>query len=219
MVRFSVRTLTEPEPDHFRTEPDFSITTGDKQMHGFTHDACGRLLCPAEWDWSQDCVKAGIRNRTSDYIISENSWLLFVYENYSVNSRDLEQGLFRSKILVQAFKAIFTSPSSAKEADGDGDGADILENNRCARRALNQVKVKTCVASIINMRKVTPHSIAYVVCQQVRFSLSSISSWCTVDGDFDYEVFCNNIVDFFEDVPGPITRRRVNTLLEWWTRY
>ncbi|KAG1863506.1 hypothetical protein C8R48DRAFT_833896 [Suillus tomentosus] len=197
--------------------PSHLLNSGDKQTRGFAHDACGKLLCPAEWDWSQECVKAGIRNRTSDYIISENSWPLFVYENYSVNSRDLEQGLFRSKILVQAFKATFTSPSSAKEADGDGDGADILENNRRARRALNQVKVKTCVASIINMRKVTPRSIAYVICQ-VRFALSSVSSWRTVDGDFDYEAFCNNILDFFEDVPGPVARRRVNTLLEWWTR-
>jgi hypothetical protein len=72
----------------------------------------------------------------------------------------------------QAFKAIFTSPSSAREADGDGDGANILENNRRARRSLNdQVKVKTCVASIINMRKVTPRSIAYVVCQVSKYDI------------------------------------------------
>ena len=54
---------------------------------------------------------------------------------------------------------------------------------------------------------------------QVRFALSSISSWRTVDGDFDYEAFWNNIVDFFEDVPGPVAQRRVDKLLEWWTRY
>ncbi|KAG1760336.1 hypothetical protein EDD22DRAFT_781333, partial [Suillus occidentalis] len=71
-----------------------------------------------------------IRDRTSDHIVSENSWPLFVYENYSFSSGDLEKGLFKSKILVQAFKAIFTSPSSAREVEGDGDGADILENNR-----------------------------------------------------------------------------------------
>ncbi|KAG1814927.1 hypothetical protein EV424DRAFT_1348657 [Suillus variegatus] len=200
----------------FRPSP--LLRSDDKQLRGFVHDICGNLLCPAEWDWSNDRVKAGIRERTSAYIVSENSWPLFVYENYAFNSDDLEKGLFMSKILVQAFKAIFTSPSSAREADGDGDGADILENNRRARRSLNsQVKVKTCVASIINMRKVTPRSIAYVVCQ-VRFALSSVSSWRTVDGDFDYEGFWNNIVDFFEDVPGPVAQRRIAKLLEWWTR-
>jgi hypothetical protein len=177
-----------------------------------------------------------------------------MYEDYKVNADNLEEGFLKSKLLVlvsrcddfgggdvlsliaalQAFKAIFTSPSSAKEVDGDGDGADILENNRRARRKSEQGKVKTCVASIINMRKVTPRAIAYIVCQvskckclmclisnfrvQVRFALSGISSWRTVDGDFDYEAFWTNIVAFFEVVPGPVTRRRVDKLLEWWTR-
>jgi hypothetical protein len=67
--------------------------------------------------------------------------------------------------MTPGFQSHFTSPSSAREVEGDGNGADILENNRRARRALNHFKVKTCVASIINMRKVTPRSLAYVVCQ------------------------------------------------------
>ncbi|KAG1734555.1 hypothetical protein EDD22DRAFT_960057 [Suillus occidentalis] len=185
-------------------QPSTLLRSDSKQLRGFTHDICGKLLCPAEWDWNNDRVKAGIRDRTSDHIVSENSWPLFVYENYSFSSGNLEKGLFKSKILVQAFKAIFTSPSSAREVEGDGDGADILENNRRARRALNHFKV-------------TPRSLAYVVCQ-VRFALSSVSSWRTIDGDFDYEAFWNNTVDFFEDVPGPVARSRVAKLLEWWTR-
>ncbi|KAG2140325.1 hypothetical protein BD769DRAFT_1662863 [Suillus cothurnatus] len=180
--------------------PSCLLKSGDKHLRGFVHDTCGKLLCPAEWDWNNDHVKAGIRNRTLDFIVSENSWPLFLYESYVVNPNDLEQGLFKSKILVQAFKAIFTSPSSAREADGDGDGADILENT-----------------SIINMRKVSPRTIAYVICQ-VRFALSSVTSWRTVDGDFDYKIFWNNIVDFFEAVPGPAAQCRVTKLLEWWTR-
>ncbi|KAG1875631.1 hypothetical protein DFJ58DRAFT_721451 [Suillus subalutaceus] len=197
--------------------PSALLRSDSKQLHGFAHDVWGKLLCPAEWNLSDDRVRAGIRDRTSDHIVSENSWPLFVYENYSFNSDDLEKGLFRSKILVQAFKAIFTSPSSAREVEGDGDGADILENNRHARRTLNNVKVKTCVASIINMRKVTPRTIAYIVCQ-VRFALSSVLSWRTVNGDFDYEAFWNNTIDFFKDVPGPVAQHRVAKLLEWWTR-
>ncbi|KAG1721380.1 hypothetical protein EDB19DRAFT_1646530 [Suillus lakei] len=176
--------------------PSYILKSNDKQSRGFMHDVCGKLLCPAKWDWGNDCMKARIRERTMDYIVSKNSWPLFMYENYSVSSNDLEQGLFKSKILVQAFKATFTSPSSTREADGDGNGANILENNRHAQWALNQVKVKMCVC----------------------FALSSVSSWCTVDGDFDYKAFWNNIVDFFEDVPGPVAQHRVNKLLEWWTR-
>jgi hypothetical protein len=40
-----------------------------------------------------------------------------------------------------------------------------------------------------------------------------------VDGDFDYQIYWSNIVDFFENAPGPAARGRVNELLEWWTRW
>ncbi|KAG2028832.1 hypothetical protein BDR03DRAFT_1019294 [Suillus americanus] len=49
------------------------------------------------------CVKTGICDRTLDHIVSENSWPLFLYLDYSVNPDDLEQGLFKSKILPGPF--------------------------------------------------------------------------------------------------------------------
>ncbi|KAG1844853.1 hypothetical protein DFJ58DRAFT_731123 [Suillus subalutaceus] len=100
----------------------------------------------------------------------------------------------KSKLLLMAFKAIFTSPSSANEVDGEGDGADIIENNQRARRRSDQGKVKTCVASIIGMRRVTPHVIAYAACQ-IRFALSNITSWRVVDRDFDYQIFWNLMME------------------------
>lgn len=66
---------------------------------------------------------------------------------------------------LQAFKAVFTSPSSAKDVEGDGDGADVIISNRRARKSFNTIKVKKHVAQIIKMEKVTPRSIAYIVCQ------------------------------------------------------
>ncbi|KAG1807127.1 uncharacterized protein BJ212DRAFT_1216794, partial [Suillus subaureus] len=83
------------------------IKPNDKYLHGFMSDICGKLLCPAEWDWD--------KSRTLEYIISENSWPLFVYENYQYNANNLEEGFLKLKLLVLAFKAIFTSPSSARE--------------------------------------------------------------------------------------------------------
>jgi hypothetical protein len=109
------------------------------------------------------------------------SWPTFLYEKYTADQDNLEEGLFKSKLLVQvrplylvfqerphfwqAFKAIFTSPSSAKDVAGDGDGANVIENNRRAKSDSSGVKVKTHVAQIIKMRKVSPRSIAYVSCQ------------------------------------------------------
>jgi hypothetical protein len=67
--------------------------------------------------------------------------------------------------VLQGYKAIFTSPSSAKDVEGDGDGANVIVNNRRAKRSFCGMKVKKHVAQIIKMDKVTPHSIAYAACQ------------------------------------------------------
>ncbi|KAG1847314.1 hypothetical protein DFJ58DRAFT_730196 [Suillus subalutaceus] len=172
------------------------IRTDDKHHQGFINDASGKLLCPSEWCWEDPVVRAGIRDCTTTFIVSENLWPSFLYETYKADTTNLECGLFKSKLLVMGFKAIFTSPSSANEVDVDGDGADVIENNRRAQRCSDQAKVKTCIASIIGMRKVTPCTIVYAACQ----------------------VFWDNIVDFFKEAPGPAAQTRVKALLKWWTR-
>ncbi|KAG2352736.1 hypothetical protein BDR07DRAFT_1228081, partial [Suillus spraguei] len=53
---------------------------------------------------------------------------------------------------------------------------------------------------------------------QVRFALSSITSWWSMDGDFDYQQFWRTIIDFFEKPPGQEAQHRVDKLLKWWTR-
>ncbi|KAG1836800.1 hypothetical protein DFJ58DRAFT_669374, partial [Suillus subalutaceus] len=184
---------------------------------GFINDACGRLLCPAELDWNEPGVKAGIRNHSDGYIVTDLSFPTFLYEKYTASADNLEEGLFKGGILVKAYKAVFTSPSSAKDVEGDGDGADISANNRRAQKSHHRLKVKKHVTHIIKMKKVTPRSIAYIACQ-ARFALSSVTSWQSVDGDFDYIQFWRTIVDVFEKVPGQSAQRRVDHLLEWWTR-
>ncbi|KAG1730566.1 hypothetical protein EDD22DRAFT_960706 [Suillus occidentalis] len=199
-------------------KPNPTIDPDDKTCRGFINDACGRLLCPTKLDWGNPIVRAGIRDYAEGYVVTEMSWPAFMYENYTADSDNLEKGLFKSSLLVQAFKAIFTSPSSAKEVANEGDGADTIANNQHAKMQLFYgKKVKTHVAQIINMHKVTPRLIAYVSCQ-LHFALSSVTSWHTVDGDFDYIPFWNTIVDFFEWPPGHTARRKTEQLLAWWKR-
>ncbi|KAG1788713.1 uncharacterized protein HD556DRAFT_1447561 [Suillus plorans] len=181
------------------------VDPDDKHSRGFTHDVCGKLLCPAELDWNSPEVKAGIRNHSDGYIVTDLSFPTYLYDKYTTNPDDLEEGLFKGKILIQGYKAVFTSPSLAKDVDGDGDSADVISNNRQAKKSLSRIKVKKHVAQIIQMEKVTPRSIAYIACQ-------------SMDGDFDYEQFWRTIVDFFERAPGREAQRRVERLLKWWTR-
>ncbi|KAG1806956.1 hypothetical protein EV424DRAFT_1544050 [Suillus variegatus] len=184
-------------PDWVNREwrPDPPVDLEDKHCRGFAHDTCSRLLCPTKLDWNDPTVRAGIWDRADGYVVTEMSWPAFLYAGYTADQNNLEEGLFKSKLLVQAFKAIFTSPSSAKDISGDGDGANIIENNRRAKKDPLGKKVKTHVAQIIKMNKVSARSIAYVSCQ-----------------------FWFNIVDFFECPPGRVAQRNVDWLLTWWTR-
>ncbi|KAG2082779.1 uncharacterized protein F5147DRAFT_590267 [Suillus discolor] len=177
-------------------KPDPLVDPDDKHSCGFTNDACGRLLCSLELDWNNPTVKAGIRDCADGHIVTDLSFPAFVYEKYTAKPDDLEEGLFKGKILLQAYKAVFTSPSSAKDVDGDGDGVDIIQNNQRTRKSFNGLKVK----------------------KHVRFALSSVTSWRSIDGDFDYVQFWQTIVDFFEKAPGREAQCRIDRLLEWWTR-
>ncbi|KAG2114062.1 hypothetical protein BD769DRAFT_1391505 [Suillus cothurnatus] len=116
----------------------------------------------------EDNIRAGIRDCADGHIITEMSWPTFLYEKYTADQNNLK-----------AFKAIFTSPSCAKEADSDSNGTNVIENNRRTKKDFSEEKVKTHVVQIIKMHKVSPCSITYVVCQ----------FWC-------------NVVDFFKRAPG-----------------
>ncbi|KAG2127440.1 hypothetical protein BD769DRAFT_1357273 [Suillus cothurnatus] len=177
-------------------KPDPPVDADDKHSCGFTNNACGKLLCPAELDWNNPVVRAGICDRSDGHIVTDLSFPAFLYDKYTANPNDLEEGLFKSRVLLQAYKAVFTSPSSAKDIEGDGDGIDVIQNNRRANKSVFGVKVK----------------------KHVRFALSSVTSWQSIDGNFDYEQFWQTIVDFFERAPGRTAQRRIDVLLEWWTR-
>ncbi|KAG2054894.1 hypothetical protein BDR06DRAFT_1047266 [Suillus hirtellus] len=171
-----LKTLISDWVNH-ELKPNPPVDSDDKNYRRFISDACGR-------------VKAGIRDRSEGHIVTDLSFPAFVYDKYTANADNLEEGLFKGKILLQGYKAIFTSPSSAKDVEGDGDGADIIANNR---RAKNYTSLD-CICRL------------------------SITSWRSIDGDFDYIQFWRSIVDFFEKPPGREAQRRVNKLLEWWTR-
>jgi hypothetical protein len=46
-------------------------------------------------------VKAGIRDCANGFIMTNLSFPAFVYETYTANPNDLEEGLFKGKILLQ----------------------------------------------------------------------------------------------------------------------
>jgi len=148
------------------------------------------LYC-AQPVWSNAETKEKLRS--GEIAVSGDQWPIFLYQGYMYDPDDPWNGLFRSKILVFAYKHIFTSPSS-------------VEKEPKATRSGN--------ARIHGMMKVTPASIAYVA-TQVRFALSSSPVFSRTDTVTDSERFYSTVLDLFEDVE---EQEEVTELQMWYLR-
>ncbi|EGO28367.1 hypothetical protein SERLADRAFT_405935 [Serpula lacrymans var. lacrymans S7.9] len=64
-------------------------------------------------DWSNTEIKSKLMNVQT--YVSADQWPIVLYANYQYNIKDPWNGLLRSSLLVNAFKRIFTSPSSINQ--------------------------------------------------------------------------------------------------------
>ncbi|KAG1728412.1 hypothetical protein EDD22DRAFT_961062 [Suillus occidentalis] len=101
-------------------KPDPPVDSDDKHSRGFSNDACGRLLCPAELDWNNP--GADRHSRSLGWLYRDGS----LFSGLPVRQRRL----MVDSTSMQAYKAVFTSPSSAKNVKGDGDGTDNHSEHR-----------------------------------------------------------------------------------------
>ncbi|KAH6902506.1 hypothetical protein BKA70DRAFT_1112837 [Coprinopsis sp. MPI-PUGE-AT-0042] len=162
-----------------------------KMDRGFSHPRTGQLLCPAELDWNQKEVQRQLKDK--ELVVSGTSWPIFLYKDEAYDENEPWTGLFRSKILLKAYKHIFTSPSS-------------VEREVKATRSGN--------ARIHGMTAVTRASLAYIA-TQVRFSLTSASIFSRADSETDSETFYHSVLDLLED---PEEQHEVKELLNWWNQ-
>ncbi|KAJ3525548.1 hypothetical protein NMY22_g10525 [Coprinellus aureogranulatus] len=168
-----------------------NIPRNNKDARGFFHDVTGRYLCPTDYDWDEAKVRQDLR--AGRLIATGLQWPNFLYAGLKCNQEDMWEGLFRSRILIQAFKHIFISPSSV-----DGQSRATRSGN----------------AYMHGMESVTAPSIAYVA-TLVRFSLSSASTFSRSDTTTDSQRFYNTIVDFLEMEE---EEESVSDLLAWWNQ-
>ncbi|KZP19818.1 hypothetical protein FIBSPDRAFT_955085 [Athelia psychrophila] len=166
-----------------------TLFRNNKSDRGFNHPRTGELLCPAAWNWNDEAVKKSLRS--GERKIPGEQWPAFVYEDYRYDSTNPWRGLFRSTLLVTAYKFVFTSPSSA-----DGEIKATRSGN----------------ARIHGMTEITLPSIAYVA-TLVRFSLSSQTTFSRSNCVTDSERFYNTIMDLFSEVR---ELGEINDLAAWW---
>ncbi|KAG6906178.1 hypothetical protein DXG01_015411 [Tephrocybe rancida] len=160
-----------------------------KSDRGFHHPRTGGLLCPVDLNWSNEEIKTKLRNQEINTV--GDQWPMFLFEDSRYDPDDPWKGLFRSHLLVTAYKYIFTSPSS-------------VDKEPKATKSGN--------ARIHGMTQVTLASIAYVA-TQVRFALSSMSTFSRTDCVLDSERFYLSILELFDDVD---EQQEVNDLVSWW---
>ncbi|KII83955.1 hypothetical protein PLICRDRAFT_147661 [Plicaturopsis crispa FD-325 SS-3] len=197
------------------------IDHDSKLERGLDHDATGALLCPAEFDWTYESVRTKIRNAHPDFLVTADRWPSFLYEKISeIDPENLDQGLFKGKMMLKGFTSIYNCPSSAREIVADDDVGNPEQINEDEppkkKRKKEKTTTRSSVAVLIGLDAVTPRALAYTAVQ-VRFALSNVGSWRDSDGDFDYVDFYNNIVDYFEVPAGPVTAAANQDLLDWWT--
>jgi hypothetical protein len=99
------------------------LDTKNKIGRGLSHDHCGKLLCPIEYDWSDlrcvdiytvshlanllSSVRTKIREGHPNYVVTAHSWPKFIYAGFEANVDDMENGLFHSELLVMVFFLVF----------------------------------------------------------------------------------------------------------------
>ncbi|KAG1862623.1 hypothetical protein F4604DRAFT_1882268 [Suillus subluteus] len=155
-----------------------------KINRGFNHELTGSLLCPAGLDW---------KDPDGEMSVCGDQWPVFLYANHTYDADDPWCGLLRNRLLVSAYKHVFTSPSS-------------VDKEPKATRSGN--------ARLHGMNAVTIASISYIA-TQVRFALSSSSVFSRTDTTTDSETFYHSLLDLFED---PDECNEVDELLTWWNR-
>lgn len=110
-------------------------------------------------------------------MVTAQSWPLFLYHNFTCDVEDVENGLFKSALLIKvhskspqlhstdtrakAFMYIFTSPTSAAEIEIVDDD----EQPPAKRPRKSITATRSSVATLIGLQTVTPRAIAYVSVQ------------------------------------------------------
>ncbi|KAF8973639.1 hypothetical protein BDZ97DRAFT_1776048 [Flammula alnicola] len=211
----------------------------DRAGRGLRNDYTGMLLCPTHMNWDDlkyvvtltiiyssiifdFSIRANIRNGDEGYTITTDIFLNCLYPQLSAAvpgiERDFDQGFLRSLLLVKAYCAIFTSPTSADnfEAEETADGP-VRKKQKATRK---MKATKNNVATLLRMEgKVTPRSIAYVATLLI-FNLTDAEQWPAdaIYNGFDFQTFYNVIVDYFDDATDAISRRNNRELLAWWNK-
>ncbi|KAF9046647.1 hypothetical protein BJ165DRAFT_1527721 [Panaeolus papilionaceus] len=196
--------------------PAIPFSTTSRDGRGFQNDITGALLCPVEYDWNNEATRLAIKAGT--LVIKEDLYLSCFYPRGKGNPDNVEEKFLQSRLLVQTYCAIFTSPTSA-EAFDEEETEDGPVKKKGKTSASQKKATKSNVATILHMNGVvTPRSIAYAAVL-LAFNLTDAVQWVEQYNNFSYRALWEFIVDFFEaPAEDDDDTKKVQDLLAWWNR-
>ncbi|KAF9475072.1 hypothetical protein BDN70DRAFT_936157 [Pholiota conissans] len=176
-LKFAIASYLHADPNELRVP----IKSKHKTDRGFHNSITTSLLCPMRYPATQstyDDIKAGKLPLTATMLPR------FLYPaDHVYDPTDISKDLLNNHVMYRAAKHIFQGPSSALEEPG------------CHRG-------KQGNAAISGITSMSAYTIAYVA-TQVRFALSSTSSWTARDGTFSYAEFYWHVVGLLNDDDDP----------------
>ncbi|KAJ3820685.1 hypothetical protein F5880DRAFT_1733206 [Lentinula raphanica] len=187
-------------------EFDESSRTG----RGLQNDMTGSLLCPGEIDWNDTNIRAAVKRMDPDYDFASSAHSRCFYKDEKFNPDLPDEGYLQSYLLLQVYRTIYTSPSSANEQSED------VENLPPANKKQASNSRRAHVANIIHLSEVTGRSIAYAAVH-LHLALTDASRWVHSYDGYNYHDLWNFIVDFFEDPIDDEAAKQAKELLKWWT--
>ncbi|KAJ3764616.1 hypothetical protein FB446DRAFT_799470 [Lentinula raphanica] len=177
---------------------------------GLQNDMTGSLLCPGEIDWDNTDIRAAVKRMDPDYDFASSAHSRCFYKDEDFNSDLPDKGYLQSYLLLQVYRTIYTSPSSANEQSED------VENLPSAKKKQASNSHRAHVANIIHLSEVTGRSIAYAAVH-LHLALTDASRWVHSYDGYNYQDLWNFIVDFFEDPIDDEAAKQAKELLKWWT--
>ncbi|KAJ3720320.1 hypothetical protein C8R42DRAFT_582694, partial [Lentinula raphanica] len=121
---------------------------------GLQNDMTGGLLCPAEIDWDNTDVCAAVQRMDPEFDFTSSARSRCFYKDEKFNAVSPDEGYLQSHLLLQVYRTIYTSPSSAKDQSEDAENMPPAK-----KKATNSHRAH--VANLIHLAQVTPRSIAY----------------------------------------------------------
>ncbi|KAI9059258.1 hypothetical protein FKP32DRAFT_1173950 [Trametes sanguinea] len=171
------------------------IPADAKSVRGFNHQECGRLLCPAKYDWSKPEVRQALQNRDKNYPCGATAWPAVLWKDEQVNLADMQTGFLRNVRLIKAGRYVLLGPRTVDEQ-------------------IAKVAAKKPKAKIYSIRSITVPFMAYTAVL-VHCSLNSQESFSdgALKGTFPYERFYQSIVRFVEE---RLIKEDREDLISWW---